>query len=445
MKHFKNIHVGGKSIVITGIKSSKLAEAKPIKLKVNSSDITTENNVVPWGVDNLYPNNFYNNKFLKNGAAVGGQAALRGTHYGTGIQLVKELQASAEAEITLQKQLLKSYPEIKLFFKENRINNFFFGKITDQSLFNISFTEHVLSVNQNKIVRVKRHKAAHCRFAPQDKDGNIPFVFINTDWKNYSENSTLKVDFIDTDSMTVEEIREYCKEKGIYNFITTSCHPLVDESYYPKTAWHAVDRSGWMDVANSVPALKKAIFENQLHFKYMIYVSDYYFESFYKEEWDDFDAEKRQKLREDLSTAIDDYMSGNEAAGRSLVSPIFEEGGKFVQGIKVEPIDNKLKDGSYLPDASAANVEILFAMAVDPVIIGAINAGSNQGRSGSDKREAYTILSANLTPIRHITVDDFELWRDYNGWDEDLIAVFPSVNLTTLDKNPNGQKEVING
>jgi hypothetical protein len=34
----------------------------------------------------------------------------------------------------------------------------------------------------------------------------------------------------------------------------------------------AVDRSGWMDVANSVPELKQALFENQMHFKYIVYV-----------------------------------------------------------------------------------------------------------------------------------------------------------------------------
>jgi hypothetical protein len=69
-------------------------------------------------------------------------------------------------------------------------------------------------------------------------------------------------------------------------------------------------------------------------------------------------------MREQLATAIDEHMSGNKASGRSLISPILEEGGKFVEGIRVEPIDNKLKDGSYLPDASAANSEILFAIGV---------------------------------------------------------------------------------
>jgi hypothetical protein len=56
-----------------------------------------------------------------------------------------------------------------------------------------------------------------------------------------------------------------------------------------------------------------------MHFKYIVYVSDLYFESFTRRV-DDFDAEKRQKMREDLSTAIDDHMSGNNASGRSLIA-----------------------------------------------------------------------------------------------------------------------------
>lgn len=460
MKRFKNVHFGKSTIALTGLGSEK--KVVPVTIKINESDILVENQVVPWGVDNLYPQNFFNKKFVKNGAAVGGVTALKATHYGTGIQLVKEVRKGKPAapvnpdapevdpaskekgEIIIEKQLLSDFPEIRKFFRDNKINKFWYGKITDQSMFHIAFTEHCLSMDQKTIARVKRHQAAHCRFAPQDKNGNVPFVYINTDWRNYSEQTTEKIVYIDSDMMTVEEIKEYCIENKIYNFMTSSCYPLVDESYYPKTDWHAVDRSGWMDVANSVPELKKYLFENQIHAKFVVYISDFYFESFYKEEWDDFDADKRQKMREDLSSSIDEYMSGNEAAGKSFVSPVFEENGKPVKGIEIVAVDDKLKEGSFLPDASAANMEILFAMGVDPVIIGAINVGSGQGRSGSDKREAYTILSANLTPRRHITVDDWELWRDYNGWDSDLEALFPSVNLTTLDKNPNGQVEVMN-
>jgi hypothetical protein len=38
-------------------------------------------------------------------------------------------------------------------------------------------------------------------------------------------------------------------------------------------------------------------------------------------------------MREDLSTAIDDHMSGNNASGRSLIAQFFENG-KFAKASK---------------------------------------------------------------------------------------------------------------
>jgi hypothetical protein len=438
MKHFKNVHVGKSTVAVTGVGKSTIPQ--PIKVIIDPANENITGDVVQWGSNNLYPQDFYNKKFLKNGAAVGGISILKSTHHGNGFQLYKEEVDDTSGEIIVKNQLLKSYPEIKQFVRDNKLNKFWFEKITDQSLFQIAFTEHILSANQEQIVRVKRQKAAHCRFAKMDDSGKIPYVFINTDWSSNKKELTAVIDFMGGD-MTAQEIKDRCKEKGIYNFITATYYPLVNESYYPNADWHAVDRSGWIDVANSVPELKKALFENQMHFKYIVYISDLYFESFYKEEWDDFDAEKRQKMREDLAATIDEHMSGNKASGRSLTAPIIEENGKFVEGIRVEPVDNKLKDGSYLPDATAANFEILFAIGVNPAIIGAISGGSNLG--GSNIREAYTVLSAGLVPRRNATLEDWELWRDYNGWDTDLEAGFPNVNLTTLDKNPTGAVAVM--
>lgn len=437
MKHFKNIHVGRQSIVLTNVKPV----TKPQTIKIDNTNLDIQDEIVPWGSDNLYPQKFYV-KYGKNGASVGGQNALKGAHYGSGFTLLKEIDGP-NGEVVQQKQRLSKYPDILAFSKASKFNRFWFETITDQSIFQIAFTEYVLSKDFRKITQVKRLQAAHCRFGKQDTSGRIRFVYLNTDWENADKNFTNSYYYMDPD-MSVDEIREFCSKKKVYSFVTATYYPLIDESYYPKADWHAVDRSGWMDVANSVPELKQAIFENQLHFKYIIYVSDLYFESFYKDEWDDFDADKRQQMREDLSDTIDDIMSGNKAGGRSLTAPIFEENGKFVKGIEVHPVDNKLKDGSYLPDAASANAEILFAMGVDPALVGAgIPGSSNLSGSGSDKREAYTILCANLTPRRHLSLEIWERIRDFNLWPEDLEATFPNINLTTLDKNPDGQEEII--
>jgi hypothetical protein len=442
MKNFKNVHLGKSVVALTSV--SKMVVPQTKKIEIDNSNQDVDGEIIPWGSDNLYPQNFYNKKFLKNGASVGGINTLKSTIHGNGFTLFKKVKNVTTGKIELQEQLLEELTEIADFVELNVLEKFWYGKITDQSLFEIAFTEHVVSMNGEKIVRVKRHKAAHCRFAAM-KQGRIPYVYVNTDWEVADKAFTVAIPYFDHSEMTVQEIKDECKKKKIFNFMTSSVYPLVDESYYPKAGWHAVDRSGWIDVANSVPELKQALFQNQNHFKYIVYISDEYFELYYKEEWDDFDADKRQQLREELATAIDEHMSGNKAAGRSLISPIFDDAtGKPVKGIIIEPVDNKLKDGSYLPDAASANSEILFAIGVNPAIIGAgTPGGSNLGGSGSNIREAYTVLSASLAPKRNYVKDDWDFWRAWNKWDRALIGTFPSVNLTTLDKNPNGQETVI--
>jgi len=85
-------------------------------------------------------------------------------------------------------------------------------------------------------------------------------------------------------------------------------------------------------------------------------------------------------------------------------------------------------------------------MGVNPAIIGAgTPGGSNLGGSGSNIREAYTVLSASLVPKRIYVTDDWLFWRSFNNWDRTLIGMFGSVNLTTLDKNPSGQQNILNG
>lgn len=444
MKHFKNVHLGKSTVAVTGFGASKVPQAIKIEIDPSNENVTAE--IVQWGSDNLYPQNFYNKKFLKNGAAVGGINTLSSTTYGNGFGLYRKVKNATSGKIELQEELLEDYTDIADFVEQNNLDKYWTAKIKDLSLFEIAFTEWLISANGETLTRVVRQKAAHSRFQKMDENGNIPNVFLNTDWGTANPKFTVPIPYFDKDRMTAAEIKEECKKRGIFNFCTSSAYAFVDENYYPKAGWHAVDRNGWMDVANSVPELKQAIYENQGHFKYIVYVSDFYFESYYKDEWDDFDAEKRQKMRDELATAIDEHMSGNKAGGRSLTSPIFEENGKFVKGIEIEPVDNKLKDGANLPDASAANSEILFAIGVNPAIIGAgTPGGSNLGGSGSNIREAYTVLSASLVPKRIYVSDDWLFIRSFNGWDRSLIGMFSSVNLTTLDKNPNGQQNILNG
>jgi len=115
-----------------------------------------------------------------------------------------------------------------------------------------------------------------------------------------------------------------------------------------------------------------------------------------------------------------------------------------VSAVKVTAIDDKLKDGSYLPEAEAANSEVLFALGTDPSLIGAGIPGGKMGSgSGSDKRIAFNLLQSFMKSNRDVTISIIEFIAYYNKWESDLKYGFENVVLETLDKNPTGQTKAV--
>lgn len=397
-----------------------------------------------WGDDNLYPQEL-TEKLNKTGAAIGGLEVLCSAHYGLGFRLYEDVET--QEGVSSRERLRTSFPEINAFFKSCRWDIALSEIIEDFETYGIAFVEYLLSPNYDKIVSIKRQQAAHCRLGVPKPNGYIDKVYINTSFgDNFDEELTLEVPFF-SDIHNVESLKAYCKAKKIEKFIIPVMRTLTTEKNYPKVKWHSSFVNGWVDVVLSVPTFKKYMFENQLNLKFVIYVADDFFSHKYgRNEWQEMSDTQKEEERQKTIRAIDAHMSGNKAAGRSFLSPFFrDQNGNLIRGIEVVPIDDKIKDGNFLPDASAGNSEILFPMGVDPCLLGAgIPGGKTLSGSGSDKREAYTILSTRMPIKRLRTLEIFDRIRDWNGWPETLYGNFPNINLTTLDKNPNGQQVIVN-
>lgn len=368
-------------------------------------------------------------------------------HFGTGLSVFLRDENNEKKMIPFKK-----IPGLQKFDKVNNLNLFYSETINDLEIHEMCFTEFVLSKNFEEIVFIKRQQPVHCRFtAMNKKSARVEEVALSGDWLIATEENTA---FVPTFSQYnyFEDIKNYCKEKKIYKFIIPFHYVRNGEVFYNQPFWHAPLKNGWADIILSVPEVKNIIANQQIQLKYIIHVSEEYFLKAYGINanggyaWNDFSPEDQLKKQKELKTAIDEHLSGKEAAGRSITAPQFVgSDGKLVKSIEVEPIDDKLKDGAFLPDASAGNYEIAFAKGVDPAIIGAgIPGGKNLSGSGSDKREAYTILCANMVINRSISLLPFYFLRDWNAWGDDLEAGFPNVVLTTLDKNPSGKTKEIN-
>lgn len=408
---------------------------------------TSSGELVLWGDDNRYPQNFLE-ALRKNGSGSAGLRLLRATHYGQGFHLYR-IDSNDDGKQEKTMVPIASQKDIETFFKINKMSRFWIETISDQETFYIAFPEFILSKDYNKIVSVRRQPAAKIRFEKMnEKTGLIENCYLCHNWK---KNVNVDDDYVSDPIPVVdsywnaEQIKEYCKQKKILKFIMPVFYPLMDETYYPVADWHAVYLNGWMDVANSIPEYKQKLFENQLHIKYVVHIAEEYFKRSYGTDWDNFTPDKKQEIRKALAEAIDDHLSGNDNAGKSIQSVTYKDmNGNWVKGIEVEAIDDKLKDGAYLPEASAANSEIMFALGVDPSLLGAgIPGGKLNTGSGSDKREAFSILTSLFKTKREITLDIWRLLRDYNGWPEDLEGGFADMVLTTLDANPTGTQTEI--
>lgn len=415
------------------------------KEDVNTT-IVEKRPIVDWGVSNNYGETTLS-LIKKIGVAGKVVQVASAAHFGTGLVLYEEDDEGKKIQIPYSRR-----PAVRAFDKRNNFNLFYSEAINDLEIHEFVPVEFLLSADYKTVNRIKRHQPAHFRFcAMNENSGRIEHVALCGNWGNPNKKNVFFLPCFSQNDY-YEDIKVYCEEQQIHNFVIVFHYAKNGEIYYNQPFWHAPLNNGWADVILSVPEVKNIIASQQVQIKYLIHISEEYFQRAYGKdangawEWDKFSPEKQLEKKTELQNAIDDHMSGKKATGRSMTVPMFRNAdGSFVKSIEVQPIDDKLKDGAYLPDASAGNYEIAFAKGVDPAIIGAgIPGGKSQSGSGSDKREAYIILCANMVINRTVSLLPFYFIRNWNGWGDDLYAGFPNVVLTTLDKKPSGQTEIIN-
>lgn len=432
---------GGAAIFFNKVKDSTHST-----FKYNKENGLIGGRWLPWGENNLYPQEFAA-RLDKTGVAIGGLKVLTAAHFGSGFTLYQAVET--EEDITFRERLASQLPQkdINDFLIRSKFNIGISEIVLDFETWGMAFPEYLLSPNGDKIISTRRIKAADCRFEEPDKIGIINNVGINTDWENYKEENTVVIPCFSA-NIPIDEIKEYCKQKGIRKFTIPVIDTLLVEKTYPSVGWHSSFKNGWVDVVLALPEFKKGMFAKQLNVKYLIHIADDYFAHIYGfDVWQSFTQVEQQNKREELTNLIDNEMKGNNGAGKSIISPFFRDRdtSKEIKGIMIEAMPQPQSNGDFLLDGSAANYEILTPMGVDPCLInGGAFGGKSLSGSGSDKREAWTILCAKF-PIRQIrTLQIFENIKYWNDWDPTLFGKFPNTNLTTLDKNPNGQTKIVN-
>jgi hypothetical protein len=428
---------GGNVKAIVSFAATKKTDAQVTTVILHTNDEAGK--IAAWGTNNDYPQKILK-KIKGAGSLRSGLRTNKKAHYGSGFILAEETH-DKEGKRIIQQKSITQYKEIHAFWKRNQMKRFFKEIISD-----LGCPEYILSNDFNKVNRIKRQQTANCRYELMDQSTrSIKNMYISSKWEegvDAASKFVSKVPLIDS-YWSAEEVKEYCKKHKIRNFIRPIFYPLINESYYPDPEWQSIDSSGWLDIINSIPKFKKAFLEDKVNVNFHIEVFEEYFQRKYSEDWKSFTATKRQEVRTQFIEELDESLRGVENGGKSIMSIIYkDETGTPQPGLKITQIEKSKTDGAYLDDTSAGIQAALTAAGVDPSLIGAGIPGGKLGAgSGSDKREAWFILSALMKPNRESTLEAFEFLQEYNGWDDKLIGGFEDTVLTTLDKNPTGTEK----
>lgn len=240
-------------------------------------------------------------------------------------------------------------------------------------------------------------------------------------------------------SMHAEVLKFTGKMKN--GFIMPIRDSWSNDDLYGMPIWWPAYVCGWVDIAHLIPTFLKKAYKNQITWKWHVQIPYSYWEKMYPSK--EYTPDQRKAEISKYMDAVERNLCGVENAEKPIFSnyAVNEMNGRIEEEWKIKPLDNKYQGCDNLPVSAAANSEILFALMVNPNVLGAGMPGGtyagNQG--GSNIREAFLVNIANAWIDRQNILDPIELYIQMNGL-PDCELRFRNTILTTLDTGAGTQK-----
>lgn len=283
----------------------------------------------------------------------------------------------------------------------------------------------VFGMNSKKeIALIKTFDGAWNRLErPSPKDGNIKNIYVSAQWPN---NIHPKL----TSGAIPDELKNWVFR---YPLLSRQRAKYVDElqytaaktfaahvkfhtsgSVYGRAPWHSLYANRWLGISGKVPEMMIRYYEAAMTINYLIYINNEWIKRKFPE-WEDenFDREKAIKT---LQESYEKNLKGTGNAYKSLMLLFdYDSSGTERKYVKWELLDNKIREGNFIPDSQVSDSQVLFTLGVHSSLLGSVVPGGKggEGGSGSNIREASLALQMRLTPDRDLAHTAFYIWRDY--------------------------------
>lgn len=401
-----------------------------IKEKLDDTFNFNENTYANWGSNNTYPDDA-DEIIGKTGVLATGIDYKCRCCYGQGV-LPTKFGGFDEQNNEIYSAIPD--PEINKFLRSYVFRNFHTDAFRDLNKFGNCFALFNFNIEGTKILSPQIINARHCRLS-LNKDTLLVFG----DFKNSNPSTNNSVTFQVLDEHDPAYHLNWLKEKGKLKGQAIAfprvARYMSNNDYYATPDWDTAYKAGWVDVAHKIPTLLKKAYSNAMHIMWHIQIPYAYWEKRYPKNDYKNVTEREALIKADMDQ-IEKNLTAEENANKAIFTHFaINENGKAEEKWQIDKLDNKLNIDEKLSTSSAANSEILFAMMVNPSVIGAGTPGgpySGNSGSGSDIREGL-LLSMMLSYIeKQQVLDPIELMLSFNGV-EDVEIKYKNILLTTLD------------
>ncbi len=439
-----DIQVRQRAIIVAEIPGYGPDAALPAD--VRDDDDITSLEYAPWGSSNQQPKDMAAliEKCGVLNAALDAKARIS---VGKGIQPFLLTDVDSEGKETLQ---WVNDPEIQDWLEDNDLFNTMLDLSYDENAYGWSAGSLLMNKARNKINKLLRKDVYECRLERKDpKTLQINHLMLSAEWSGLGGETEVKRIPLLRDRDEYDHLNELMSKGGKpAELAFTNRRRRNGRQYYPQPLWYSARE--WVKVAAEIPALKNAMFQNQMTIKYLVTISKMYWTENYPG-WESMNLKDRQEIIQTKYSEIENNLIGTDKAYKTILSSTYVDPVTKQENphIAIEVLDDKLKDGKLLPESSAANSEILFALAVNPALIGAGQPGGpySNNAGGSNIREAYLTAMMMLEAERKMNSRLMTLIKRYNGWTRletngaRLVWRFQSGLLTTLDTGKSTKAE----
>lgn len=339
--------------------------------------------------------------------------------------------------------------EVEEFLLNNPLPDYFLGVCQDLKHFNFAVSVIILNEDGDRIVELYRKPACYCRFAPADPTtGRLTKIIFGQFRDSQPGDKFEEIELLDPRSPwrdLQQRMGRRASRKGEptkeRKFAILTRFPGVDSPYYPIPHYAALFKGSWYNIKRLIGEAKKSKLQNAAPIKYVIEVSQRYWEKVFQEK-KAVTAEAQQKAMNDRKREMMEFLTDHENSGAVLFSGknISPDGKGESSDIVVNPIDSKTKEGGdWESDIAEAVNMVCFTMRVHSNLVGSVPGKAQTNNSGSDKRELYTIAQALQKPYHDLLFIVHDIIIRYNGWKE-VHPDCPFIQLTTLDEHADAKE-----